>query len=79
VETIGAPDGTDASGLITPFIEAASMIKAVAQALKPTLLNLNITTEERLNQFFHDLNEGAKEENVWALWPMLNSAWKKKI
>jgi ubiquinone/menaquinone biosynthesis C-methylase UbiE len=78
METIGAPDGTDASGLITPFKEAASMMKAVAQALKPTLLNLNITTEDKLNKFFQELDNHAKEENVWGLWPMLNSAWKMK-
>lgn len=78
-ETIGAPDGTDSSSLITPFHEAVFMMKAVAQAMKPLLLNLNITTEERLNQFFYDLDEGAKDENVWGLWPMLNGAWKKKV
>jgi ubiquinone/menaquinone biosynthesis C-methylase UbiE len=78
-ETIGAPDGTDASGLITPFREVAPMMKAVVQALKPSLINLNITTEERLNQFFIEMEQGAADETAWGLWPMLNSAWKGKL
>ena len=77
-ETIGDPDGTDASSIITPFKEAAFMMKAVLKALTPTLLKLHITTEERLNQCFDDLDTGAEEKNMFVLWPMMNGAWKKK-
>jgi ubiquinone/menaquinone biosynthesis C-methylase UbiE len=76
--TIGNANGTDASSIITSFKEGAMMIKAVAQALTPVLLKLNITTRERLNQFFDDLEKGSREENIFFLWPMMNSAWKKK-
>lgn len=77
-ESIGKPDGTDISSIITPFKEGAMMMKAVAQALTPVLLKLNITTQQRLNQFFDDLEKGSQEKNVFFLWPMMNSAWKKK-
>ena len=76
--SIGKPDGTDVSGLITPFKEGAMMMKAVAQAMAPGLLKLNITTQERLNQVFNDLEKGSQEKNVFFLWPMMNSTWKKK-
>ncbi len=77
-ESIGIPDGTDVSSIVTPFKEGALMMKAVAQAMTPVLLKLNITTKERLNQFFDDLEKGSEEKNVFFLWPMMNSAWKKK-
>jgi ubiquinone/menaquinone biosynthesis C-methylase UbiE len=77
-ETIGDPDGTDAGSVITPFKEGASMMKAVLKALTPILLKLNITTEERLNQCFDDLDKGSAEKNMFLLWPMMNGAWKKK-
>ena len=64
-ETIGDPDGTDASSIITPFKEGASMMKAVLKALTPILLTLRITTEERLNQCFDDLDKGSEEKNMF--------------
>jgi len=77
-ETIGDPDGTDAASIITPFKEGASMMKAVLKALTPILLKLNITTKDRLNQCFDDLDTGSEEKNMFLLWPMMNGAWKRK-
>ena len=76
---IGAPDGTDASSLITSFFDAASYIKEGVKSMQPAFLKLNLTTSDRLSQFFSDLDMYIeKEKDLFGVLPMLGSAWKRK-
>jgi hypothetical protein len=48
--------------------------------MQPAFLKLNLTTSDKLSQFFQDLDEySVKEKKLFGVLPMLGSAWKKRI
>jgi len=77
---IGNPDGTDASSIITSFSEIAAYIKEGTKSLQPAFLKLNLTTPDKLNQFYQNLDKyNLEEKKLFGVLPMLGSSWKKKI
>ena len=77
--SIGKPDGTDASSIITPVFVMAAMLKSVTLSVKQSILEHGVATEERLAQYINDLDaQIAAQENEFCLWPMLSSAWIQK-
>jgi 2-polyprenyl-3-methyl-5-hydroxy-6-metoxy-1,4-benzoquinol methylase len=78
--SIGKPDGTDASSIVTPVFIMASMLKSVTFSYKHSILEHGVATEERLAQYINDLDaQITAQENEFCLWPMLNSAWIQKM
>jgi hypothetical protein len=76
---IGAPDGTDVSGRLEPFVDAQRMLVAVYKGLLPTAIGRGITTEERSAALLSDLaDDVARFPDATDLWPLLIGAWKRK-
>jgi ubiquinone/menaquinone biosynthesis C-methylase UbiE len=74
---IGAPDGTDVTGLLIPSGAGAEMLAAVYRSVLPLALKHNVTTEERSESFFEEIRKSAEQQS-YLLWPLLVSAWKQK-
>jgi hypothetical protein len=56
------------------------LYKAALESMQPAFLKPNLTTSDKLSQFFQDLDEySIKEKNLFGVLPMLGSAWKKRI
>jgi len=75
---IGAPDGTDVSGQLLPARVSALMLGAVYRSVLPIALEYGVTTEERSRLLFEQLDNWRREDSYF-LWPLLISAWKKKL
>jgi ubiquinone/menaquinone biosynthesis C-methylase UbiE len=75
---LGAPDGTDVSGQLLPARISAHMLGAVYRSVLPVALKYGITTEERSESLFHQIDQWQREDSYF-LWPLLASAWKKKL
>jgi 2-polyprenyl-3-methyl-5-hydroxy-6-metoxy-1,4-benzoquinol methylase len=75
---IGAPDGTDVRGNLTPMRQAAGMMMSVYRSVLPVALKLGVTTEERSHQFFAEGAQAALDDSSYVLMPLMISTWKKK-
>jgi ubiquinone/menaquinone biosynthesis C-methylase UbiE len=74
---IGCPDGTDVAGLFLPFEASRHMVTAVYRSVLPLALQSGLTTEERSERFFEDM-QNPKWGSTFFRWPLLMSAWKQK-
>src|SRR6266545_3768422 len=52
---LGAPDGTDVSGILSPMAAAVPMMEAVYRSVLPQALKLGITTEARSDALLAEL------------------------
>ena len=73
---IGAPEGTDITGRLTSLAEEGGMLQAIYRSILPLALQWQITTEERSQHFFQDM-EQAMQGDSYSLSPLLISAWKQ--
>jgi ubiquinone/menaquinone biosynthesis C-methylase UbiE len=74
---IGAPDGTDVTGLLLSSRVAAGMLAAVYRSVLPLALKHGLTTEQRSLTFFEEIRKVEERQN-YLLWPLLISAWSRK-
>ncbi len=75
---LGAPDGTDVGGILSPMAEAVPMMEAVYRSVLPQALKLGLTTEARSDALLAELRLVAAQDDAWGRWPLLISAWKRK-
>ncbi len=73
---IGKPEGTDVTGRLTSLAEEGGMYQAIYRSILPLALQWQITTEERSQRFFQDM-EQAMQGDHYSLSPLLISAWKR--
>lgn len=75
---IGPPDGTDVGGCLLPMAKSVQMLAAVYRSVLPLALKFGITTEKRSAMLLAELGSGASHDGYF-LWPLLLSAWKRKL
>lgn len=69
---IGAPDGTDVSGHLTPMQVGAQMLDAVYRSVLPLALKYGVTTEQSSASFFEEVRK-AESDSTYFLSPLLVS------
>jgi ubiquinone/menaquinone biosynthesis C-methylase UbiE len=74
---IGAPDGTDVSGHLTPMRVGAQMLAAVYRSVLPLALKYGVTTQQRSVSFFEEIQK-SESDSSYLLAPLLVSAWSQK-
>lgn len=75
---LGAPDGTDVSGILSPMTVLARMMEDVFRSVLPHALRLSLTTEAGSEALLADLARVGARDDEWGRWPLLISAWKRK-
>jgi ubiquinone/menaquinone biosynthesis C-methylase UbiE len=74
---IGSPDGTDVAGLLLPMNVSRHMVTAVYRSVLPLALQFGLTTKQRSDWFFEQINGPALADRYFR-WLLLISAWKQK-
>jgi hypothetical protein len=65
---IGAPDGTDVTGLLLPSRVATELLTAVYRSVLPVALKHGLTTEERSVSFLEDFRK-LENGSYYIMWP----------
>lgn len=74
---MGAPDGTDVTGILAPIAEEYQMFAAVYRSVLPRALEAGLTTEAVSEAFLRDtMRAGTEGPFRSALSPLLISVWK---
>ncbi len=76
---IGAPDGTDIDLPMTSLEPFVAHHQALCRSLLPRAVELGVTTQERMQGVFRDLEQARADERQYsALWPAMIGVWKRK-
>jgi ubiquinone/menaquinone biosynthesis C-methylase UbiE len=76
---IGAPDGTDVAGLLTPLAQLGPQLTDIYRGVLPVAVSLGISTQARADRWLSQLDRDiAEHPNHAALWPLLIGVWKGK-
>lgn len=76
---IGAPDGTDVTGVLQSLRESGPIFFATYRSLLPKALELGITTQEESEAFLAEVERAmAGEQYYSSFWPLLVGVWKRK-
>jgi trans-aconitate methyltransferase len=76
---VGAPDGTDVAGLLSPLSSLGRELAGVYRAMLPTAVSFGVTTEACADHWLDQLARDIVEHpNYAALWPLLVGVWKSK-
>ena len=76
---IGSPDGTEITGRLEPLREDAEVYAAIFRSMLPAAISLGLTTQERGERWFEQLERDVERHGERALmWPLMVGTWKGK-